>query len=67
MIPVESSWIAGVDYDGRNLFVFLRDGRVYTFPDQPVEVFLAMLAAESKGHFYNRHLRRRRASRWRRW
>ena len=60
MIPVESSWLAGIDYleDG-TLVVHLLNGKAYAYPDQPPELVAALLAAEHKGEFYNRFVRRR--------
>ena len=35
MIPVESSWIAGMDYAEPKLILHLRDGRPIQVPDVP--------------------------------
>jgi hypothetical protein len=66
MIPLKSSWLAGLEHheDG-TLVVYLRNGKSYTHPDQPPERVAAFLAAESPGEFYNRYLRHRRPKRQR--
>jgi hypothetical protein len=67
MIPVDSSWIAGLEYDESGVLqVILLDGRILSLPDQPAEVVLAMIQADSKGRFFNQHFRRPRRGRGRR-
>jgi hypothetical protein len=56
---VESSAIEAVDYDhaGQQLDIELTTGRVYRYVDVPRDVYEAFMAAESKGRFYNDHIR----------
>jgi hypothetical protein len=53
--PVESSVLAEVGYDRsrRVLEVKLVSGAVYQYLDVPAREFMALLAAESAGRYYN--------------
>jgi KTSC domain len=57
--PVVSSSIHGVGYDpdAQTLEVEFKHGRVYQYFHVPLDVLPAFLAAESKGSFFNRHIR----------
>ena len=58
MIPVNSSSIRAVDYDGNNLFVqFHTSDTVYDHPGVPPSVFDEFMREESKGTYYNQHIR----------
>lgn len=55
---VDSSAIAVVEYGaGQRLDIELTNGRVYRYFDVPRDVYEAFMAAESKGRFYNDHIR----------
>lgn len=53
---VESSVIDAVGYT-RVLEVHFDSGRIYQYYDVPDEVYAGMLAAESKGRYFNAHIR----------
>jgi len=57
LIPVDSTVIRAVGYDGSTLTVEFHTGRIYDHPHVPPEVFKNLLQAESKGAFYNRRIR----------
>jgi len=60
MIPVNSSSIRAVDYDGNNLFVqFHTSDTIYRHPGVPYSVFEALINADSPGTYYDRHIRGR--------
>jgi hypothetical protein len=60
LIPVNSSSIRAVGYDGDNLAVlFHSSSTIYVHPRVPEELFYAFLSARSKGAFYNQHIRGR--------
>ena len=59
LIPVGSSAIAAVGYDGYTLTVEFRNGRIYDHPGVPHEVFEGLMQASSKGAYYNQHIRGR--------
>ena len=59
LIPVKSSAIRTVGYDGYTLTVEFHSGRIYDHPGVPYEIFLGLLHASSKGAFYNQHIRGR--------
>ena len=58
LIPVNSSAIRAVGYDGHTLAVlFHTSDSIYEHPGVPYSVFLGLLHAESKGAYYNQHIR----------
>ncbi|MTW17474.1 KTSC domain-containing protein [Rhodoplanes serenus] len=59
MPQVSSSAIARVRYDNqrRELTLVFRSGRVYVYADVPEETYAALLAADSKGAFFNAAIR----------
>lgn len=58
-ISLLSSAIEAVEYDDEHLRldVELKTGRAYRYFDVPRSTFHALLAARSKGGFYNDHIR----------
>ncbi len=63
MPRVDSDAIAQVEYDGstRSLFVRFTSGEWYAYLDVPQPVFDGLLAAESKGAFFQGRVRDRYA------
>ena len=59
MIPVNSSAIRAVGYDGYTLTVQFRSGRIYDHPGVPGYVYLGLMNASSKGAYYNQNIRGR--------
>ena len=57
MIPVDSSAIRAVGYDGSTLTVEFHTGRVYDHPHVPYHVYAGLMSASSMGAYYNRHIR----------
>ena len=57
--PVESSVLAEVGYDRKRrvLEVKLVSGAVYQYLDVPAREFMALLAAESSGRYYNSNIK----------
>jgi len=53
---VESSVIGAVGYS-RVLEIQFESGRLYQYYDVPDEVYLGMLNAQSKGKYFNSHIR----------
>jgi hypothetical protein len=58
-VTVESSALAKVAYDHQRatLQVEFRDGAVYQYFDVPVLNYHGLLQANSKGDYFNRHIR----------
>jgi KTSC domain len=56
---VGSTVVAAVNYDElrQQLDIELTTGRIYRYLDVPPEVYEAFMAAESKGRYYNDHIR----------
>ena len=59
LIPVDSSAIRAVGYDGSTLAVEFHSGRIYDHPNVPYSVFENLLHAPSKGAYYNQNIRGR--------
>lgn len=59
LIPVDSSAIRAIGYDGGTLTVEFHTGRVYDHPNVPYSVFVSFLRSSSKGAFYNQYIRGR--------
>ena len=58
MIPVNSSAIRAVGYDGYTLAVlFHTSDTVYCHPGVPNSVFIEFMNASSMGAYYNQHIR----------
>lgn len=57
--PVRSSDLATVGYDARAevLDVEFRSGGIYRYHDVPRNIFAELMAADSKGRFFARHIR----------
>jgi len=58
---VESTTLAAVGYDtaGRVLWLKFRSHAVYCYFDVPAAVHYALLVADSKGSYFNQHIRGR--------
>ena len=62
MIPVTSRAIAAVGYDpigGRLCIQFKNDSKFYDFCGVPERIYQGLIAAPSKGTYYNDHIRDR--------
>ena len=60
-IPLDSSTLATVFYAAgiRELEVEFRSGQIYRYSDVPPQAYSELLAAPSKGGYYNFHIRNR--------
>jgi hypothetical protein len=59
LIPVNSTAIHAVGYDGYTLTVEFHSGRIYDHPGVPEAVFYGLMNAPSLGEYYNQHIRGR--------
>lgn len=59
MVALQSSSLAQVGYDCHQsiLRVQFRDGTAYDYEGVPLETYLDLLQADSKGAYFNRHIR----------
>lgn len=59
MIPVDSTTLEKVGYDADNRELYLRflHGSTYVYADVPPETHQELLAADSLGSYFNRHIR----------
>ena len=58
-MALDSTALTWIRYlpEQRILQVSLRTGRDYEYRDVPLSIYRELLAAESKGRYYNRHIR----------
>ncbi|HEV2791722.1 MAG TPA: KTSC domain-containing protein [Solirubrobacterales bacterium] len=56
-VPVESSSIDSVGYEKKVLEVCFRNGGLYQYLDVPEQMLALLMQAESKGRFFNQHIR----------
>ncbi|MGD1088345.1 MAG: KTSC domain-containing protein [Verrucomicrobiota bacterium] len=59
MIPLNSSAIRAVGYDGYTLTVEFHNGHIYDHPGIPYAVYVEFMNAPSLGHYYNQNIRGR--------
>jgi hypothetical protein len=59
LIPVSSTAIAAIGYDGYTLTVEFHNGQVYDHPGVSYDVYAGLMAASSKGAYYNENIRSR--------
>jgi hypothetical protein len=59
MLPVESSVMAGIEYDDEacELDILFSSGKTYRYFDVPADVHARLLEAESKGQFFNEEIK----------
>ena len=59
MIPVESSNIAAVGYDGeeKELRIEFNSGKTYAYQDVPSELFDGIMEAKSVGKYFHANIR----------
>jgi hypothetical protein len=60
-VSLDSTTLAAAAYDGRceRLELDFRDGTRYAYTGVPPNLYLDLLRADSKGSFFNRHIRGR--------
>jgi hypothetical protein len=56
-VPVQSSVLAAVAYAPTQLWIEFRTGQIYRYRDVPVSIYQQLLAADSKGRFFNARVR----------
>ena len=58
--PVQSSSLKSVGYDGKtkSMEILLRDGGLYEHFEVPEHVYAALIAAVSKGSYYENYVKR---------
>lgn len=57
IIPVKSSAVLKIGYDGNSLFVQYVGGKWYKYLHVPEEVYKQFNSASSKGTFANKHIK----------
>lgn len=57
MIPVNSSNIAAVGYDGTTLVIDFHSGREYAYYGVPASIYQALLAAPSHGKYHVQNIK----------
>jgi hypothetical protein len=59
LIPVDSSAIRAVGYDGYTLVVVFHNSGRYDHPGVPPSVYYGLMRASSMGRYYNQNIRGR--------
>ena len=59
MPTVDSSTIAHIDFEDGTLIVRFKSGQTFRYFDVPQEKYDAMLAADSKGKYFARHIKKK--------
>jgi hypothetical protein len=57
LTPVKSSNISGVAHDGQALWVKFLNGTLYRYPTAGADLHAGMVAAESAGQFFHKHIK----------
>lgn len=57
LTPVKSSNISGIAHDGQSLWVKFLNGTLYRYPTAGTDVHTGMLAAESAGQYFHKHIK----------
>jgi hypothetical protein len=57
LTPVKSSNIASVGHDGQSLWVKFLNGTLYRYPTAGAELHQGLLAAESAGSYFAKHVK----------
>ena len=57
LVPVESSNIAAVGYEGNVLTVAFKNGSVYTYAGVPLTIYQSLLNAPSKGQYLAKEIK----------
>jgi KTSC domain len=56
-VPIESSSIDSIGYEKNVLEVRFRNGGLYQYFDVPEQMLALLMQADSKGRFFNQHIR----------
>jgi hypothetical protein len=58
-VPIDSTVLASARYDAieSQLRLEFRSGAIYLYFNVPVSIYEGLLAADSKGSFFSRHIR----------
>lgn len=59
MIPVSSSGIASVGYEGTTMYIRFHSGGLYAYHNVPSSVYTGLMNASSHGQYFHAHIKRR--------
>lgn len=57
MIPVSSSNISSIGYDGTNLYVLFNSGGLYEYFDVPQSIYNELMSASSHGSYLANYIK----------
>ncbi len=57
MIPVNSSNLASVGYFSSTLRIQFHNGGMYEYDNVPYQVYVELMNAASKGHYFHTHIK----------
>lgn len=58
LLPVRSSNLSAVGYDGANLFVRFHSGGIYRYSQVPSSLYEGLLRASSHGTYFDRYIKK---------
>lgn len=59
MIPVVSSNLASVGYEGTTLYIRFHSGGLYAYYNVPASIYQGLMSASSHGTYFHAHIRGR--------
>ena len=59
MIPVSSSDIASVGYEGTTMYIRFHSGGLYAYHNVPPSVYTGLMNASSHGQYFHAHIKGR--------
>lgn len=59
MIPVTSSNISSIGYDGSTMHIRFNSGGLYAYHNVPSSVYNGLMGASSKGKYFHAHIKGR--------
>ncbi len=57
MIPVPSSDIASIGYEGGTLYVLFHSGGLYSYSNVPESVYTGLMSANSHGKYFHANIK----------
>lgn len=59
MIPVSSSDIASIGYEGTTMYIRFHSGGLYAYHNVPLSVYTGLMNASSHGQYFHAHIKGR--------
>lgn len=59
MIPVSSSNLSSIGYEGSTLYIRFHSGGLYAYYNVPTSIYNGLMSAESHGKYFHAHIKGR--------